>query len=166
MALRISGRAFKVGDDINTDYIIPGKYVDVYEPAELGGHAFEGLGEEYPKKLIGHAVVVAGENFGMGSAREQAPNALKGAGVQAIVAKSFARIFYRNTLNVGVAAIECPEAASAIRAEDDVEIDVEQGSIVAAGQRFHFPPLSAQVRTLIELGGMLPFLRRELGLRG
>lgn len=164
MAAIIRGRAFKVGDDINTDYIIPGKYVDVYEPAELARHAFEGLGEEYPERLIGHTVVVAGENFGMGSAREQAPNALKGAGVQAIVAKSFARIFYRNTLNVGVATIECPEAAAAIRAEDDVEIDLERGVITAAGQRFHFTPLSEQVRTLIEMGGMLPFLKRELGL--
>lgn len=166
MVAVIRGRAFTLGDDINTDYIIPGKYVDVYEPAELAGHALEGMGQEYPTKLIGHAVVVAGENFGMGSAREQAPNALKGAGVQAIVAKSFARIFYRNTLNVGVAAIECPEAAAAIRDEDDVEIDLEQGTISASGQRFHFPPLSEQVRTLIEVGGMLPFLRRELGLRG
>jgi 3-isopropylmalate/(R)-2-methylmalate dehydratase small subunit len=166
MAALIRGRAFTLGDDINTDYIIPGKYVDVYEPAELAGHALEGLGQDYPAKLIGHTVVVAGENFGMGSAREQAPNALKGAGVQAIVAKSFARIFYRNTLNVGVAAIECPEAAAVIRAEDEVEIDLERGTISTIGQRFHFPPLSEQVRTLIELGGMLPFLRRELGLRG
>ncbi len=166
MTAAIRGKAFILGDDINTDYIIPGKYVELFEPDELAGHALEGLGEEYPRKLAGHAVVVAGENFGMGSAREQAPNALKGAGVQAIVAKSFARIFYRNALNVGVAAIECPEAASAVRAEDEVEIDLERGTIRSAGRLFHFPPLSEQVRTLVELGGMLPFLRRELGLPG
>ncbi len=166
MTAVIRGRAFTLGDDINTDYIIPGKYVDVYEPAELADHALEGLGAEYPARLRGHTVVVGGENFGMGSAREQAPNALKGAGVQAVVAKSFARIFYRNTLNVGVAAIECPEAATAIQPEDEVEIDLDQAAILVGGKRFLFPPLSEQVRVLIEVGGMLPYLRRELGLRG
>lgn len=100
----IKGKVFKVGDNVNTDYIIPAKYLDLYEPEDLSPHAFEGLGEGYPKILQGHRVVVGGENFGLGSAREQAPNALKGAGIEAIVAKSFARIFYRNTLNVGVAA--------------------------------------------------------------
>jgi 3-isopropylmalate/(R)-2-methylmalate dehydratase small subunit len=165
MGAVIRGKAFTLGDDINTDYIIPGKYVDVYEPAELATHAFEGLGPDYPTKLRGHTVVVGGENFGMGSAREQAPNALKGAGVQAVVAKSFARIFYRNTLNVGVAAIECPEAAAAIQPEDEVEIDLDQAVILVGGKQFPFPPLSQQVRVLIEAGGMLPYLRHELGLR-
>lgn len=165
MSTLIKGKVFKVGDDINTDYIIPGKYVDIYEPEELGSHAFEGLGEEYPKMLIGHSVIVAGENFGLGSAREQAPNALKGAGVKAIVARTFARIFYRNTLNVGIAAIECPEAVQAIGQEDEVEIDLERGTVVVRDEKFHFAPLPAEVRDLLETGGMVPFLKRELRLR-
>lgn len=160
----IKGRAFKVGDNINTDYIIPGKYLDMFEPEELECHVFEGLGEEYPKRLIGHSVVVAGENFGMGSAREQAPNALKGAGVKAIIAKTFARIFFRNTVNVGVAAIECPEAVDAIGQEDEVEIDLERGTIVVRGERFTFPPFSKEVRSILEAGGMGPYLKRELRL--
>jgi 3-isopropylmalate/(R)-2-methylmalate dehydratase small subunit len=164
--MRIKGKAFTLGDDINTDYLIPGKYVDVYEPAELAAHALEGLGLDYPRKLRGHTIVVGGENFGMGSAREQAPNALKGAGVEAVIAKSFARIFYRNALNVGVAAVECPEAAAVIQAEDDVEIDLDQAVILVGGKRFPFPPLPEQVRAIMDAGGMLPYLRRELGLRG
>ncbi len=164
MATLIKGRVFKVGDNINTDYIIPGKYLDMFEPEELDRHAFEGLGEEYPKRLIGHSVVVAGENFGMGSAREQAPNALKGAGVKAIIAKTFARIFFRNAVNVGVAAIECPEAVDAIEPEDDVEIDLERGTIVVKGERYHFPPFAQEVRKILEVGGMVPYLKRELRL--
>jgi len=158
----IKGKVFKVGDDINTDYIIPGKYVDIYEPEELASHAFEGLGEEYPKMLVGHSVIVAGENFGLGSAREQAPNALKGAGVKAIIAKTFARIFYRNTLNVGIAAIECPEAVQAIGQEDEVEIDLERGTVVVRDEKFYFASLPAEVRDLLEAGGMVPFLKKAL----
>lgn len=165
MSQIIKGKAFKLGDDINTDYFIPGKYVDVYEPEELACHALEGLGEEYPTLLKGHGVLVVGENCGMGSAREQAPNALKGAGVKAIVAKSFARIFYRNTLNVGIAAIECPAAAEAIQQEDEVEIDLDRGSLLVRGQQFQFAPFASQVKSLLEAGGMLPYLKKELQLR-
>jgi 3-isopropylmalate/(R)-2-methylmalate dehydratase small subunit len=160
----IEGKAFKVGDDINTDYFIPGKYVDVYEPEELASHALEGLGEEYPKLLKGHSVLVAGNNCGMGSAREQAPNAVKGAGVKAIIAKTFARIFYRNTLNVGIAAIECPEAVDAIGPDDEVRIDLERGTIALRDKTFHFIPFSAEIRSLLQAGGMVPFLKKELQL--
>jgi 3-isopropylmalate/(R)-2-methylmalate dehydratase small subunit len=162
MGFIIEGRAFKLGDDINTDYFIPGKYVDVYEPEELASHALEGLGEEYPKLLKGHSVVVAGENCGMGSAREQAPNALKGAGVKAIIAKSFARIFYRNTLNVGIAAIECPEAVEAIGQGDEVRIDLERGAIDLKGLTFRFEPFSDQIRNILQAGDMVSFLKKEL----
>lgn len=160
----IEGKAFKLGDDINTDYFIPGKYVDVYEPEELASHALEGLGEDYPQRLRGHSVIVAGKNCGMGSAREQAPNAVKGAGVKAIIAKTFARIFYRNTLNVGVAAIECPEAVDAIGQGDEVRIDLEAGTIVLKDRVFHFVPFSEELRSLLRAGGMVPFLKKTLQL--
>lgn len=160
----LKGKVFEVGDDINTDYIIPAKYLDLYEPEDLGKHAFEGLGDEYPKMLKGHNIVIAGENFGLGSAREQAPNALKGAGVQAIVAKSFARIFFRNTLNVGIAAIECPEAAGAIGEGDEIEIDLKRGIIVQREKTYYFPVFSDLVMQLLDAGGMVPYLKKQLKL--
>ena len=160
----IRGKILKMGDDINTDYIIPGRYLDLYEPEELGPHAFEGYGD-YREKLKGHPIIVAGENFGLGSAREQAPNALKGAGVVAVVAKSFARIFYRNTLNVGVAAIECGEAVDAISGEEEIELDLDRGTILTGKKTFHFPVFSKQVKELLDAGGMVPYLKKRLGLR-
>jgi 3-isopropylmalate/(R)-2-methylmalate dehydratase small subunit len=157
------GRVLKLGDNINTDYIIPARYLDLYEPEELGFHVFEGYGD-YREKVKGHSIVVAGENFGSGSAREQAPNALKGAGVVAVVAKSFARIFYRNTLNVGVAAIECREAADAVAENEEIEIDLESGTIRAGRKTFRFPVFPKQVRELLDSGGMAPYLKKKLGL--
>jgi 3-isopropylmalate/(R)-2-methylmalate dehydratase small subunit len=162
MAHIIEGKAMKLGDEINTDYIVPAKYLDLYEPEELGQHALEGLGEMYSKMVKNHPVIVAGENFGLGSAREQAPNALKGAGVKAIVTKSFARIFFRNAVNVGIAAITCPDAAGAIEQDDHVEIDIERGIIICAGRSFGFPGFSGLVLELLKHGGMVPLLRREL----
>jgi 3-isopropylmalate/(R)-2-methylmalate dehydratase small subunit len=160
----LKGKVFKVGDDINTDYIVPGRYLDLYEPEELASHAFEGLGADYPERLKGHKIVLAGMNFGLGSAREQAPNALKGAGVEVIVAKSFARIFYRNTLNVGIAAIECPEAVEDIEHGAEIEIDIEHGTIVSEGRTFRFQGFSDLVNELLDSGGMVPYLRKRLNL--
>jgi 3-isopropylmalate/(R)-2-methylmalate dehydratase small subunit len=164
MENKLSGKVFKVGDDINTDYIIPGKYLDLYEPEELGRHAFEGLGDEYPEMLKGHKIILAGRNFGLGSAREQAPNALKGAGVQAIIAISFARIFFRNAVNVGIATIECPDAVDAIVHGNEVEIDMDRGIIVSQKKTFHFRGFSDAVRELLNAGGMVPYLRKKLNL--
>lgn len=158
----IKGKVFKVEDNINTDYIIPAQYLDLYEPEDLGKHAFKGLGEDYPNMLKDHNVVVAGENFGLGSNREQAPNALKGAGVKAIVAKSFARIFYRNALNVGIVPIECPEAARTIRQGDIAEIDLEKGIIVSRKNTFRFTAFSGLAMQLLDAGGMVPFLKKQL----
>jgi len=158
----IEGKVFKIGDNINADYIIPARYLDLYEPEDLGRHALAGLGEEYPKMLKDYRVIVSGENLGLGSAREQAPNALKGVGIRAIVAKSFARIFYRNTLNVGLAAIECSEAAEALKHGEDVSIDLEKGIIRSRGRAYHFTSFSDQIMRLLNAGGMIPFLKREL----
>jgi 3-isopropylmalate/(R)-2-methylmalate dehydratase small subunit len=163
MSTIIRGKVLKLGDNINTDYIIPARYLDLYEPEDLGPHAFEEYGD-YGKKLPDHSIVVGGENFGLGSAREQAPNALKGAGVGVVVAKSFARIFYRNTLNVGVAAIECPEAAEAIGENEEITIDLERGAIEAGRRIFHFPAIPQEVRELLNAGGMVPYLKKKLGL--
>jgi 3-isopropylmalate/(R)-2-methylmalate dehydratase small subunit len=164
MSKMIRGKVLKLGDNINTDYIVPARYLDLYEPEELGPHAFEAYGD-YRERVQGRSIVVGGENFGLGSAREQAPNALKGAGIAAVVAKSFARIFYRNTLNVGVAVIECREAAGAIGDEEEIEIDLEGGTIRTRNQTFRFPPFPEQVRELLDAGGMTPYLKKKLNLR-
>jgi len=163
MSGTIRGKVLKLGDNINTDYIIPGRYLDLYEPEELGPHAFEGYGD-YREKVKDHPIIVAGENFGLGSAREQAPNALKGAGVTAVMAKSFARIFYRNTLNVGVPAIECREAVDAISEEEEIELDLDRGTILIGKKTFRFPVFPKQLKELLEAGGMAPYLKKRLGL--
>ena len=160
----ISGNVFKVGDNINTDLILPARYLDLYEPKELGPHAFEGMGLMFVEKLKGSTIVVGGENFGLGSAREQAPNAMKGAGIQAVIAKSFARIFYRNTLNVGVAAIECPEAAESIEESEIVSIHLESGTIQAGMKTYRFASFSGPTMDLLRAGGMVPLLKKKLVL--
>ena len=152
------------GDDINTDYIIPAKFLDLYEPADLAPHAFEGMGPEVMQRMRGRTIVVGGENFGMGSAREQAPNALKGAGIQAVIAKSFARIFYRNTINVGIAAVESPGAVEAVAEGEEMTIEIETGTIRVRDEKFSFPPFPQPVRDLLLAGGMTPLLRRKLNL--
>jgi 3-isopropylmalate/(R)-2-methylmalate dehydratase small subunit len=160
----IRGAVFKVGDDINTDSILPAKYLDLYEPADLAPHAFEGMGPEILKRMKDRTIVVGGENFGMGSAREQAPNALKGAGIQAVIAKSFARIFYRNTINVGIAAVESPGAVEAVAEGEEMTIEIETGTIRVRDEKFSFPPFPQPVRDLLLAGGMTPLLRRKLNL--
>ncbi|MCX5906471.1 MAG: 3-isopropylmalate dehydratase [Deltaproteobacteria bacterium] len=163
MSTIIRGKVLKLGDNINTDYIIPARYLDLYEPEDLGPHVFEEYGA-YRDRLRGHSIVIGGEDFGLGSAREQAPNALKGGGVEVVVAKSFARIFYRNTLNVGVAAIECPEAAEAAVEDEEITIDLERGAIEAGKRTFRFPAIPREVRELLDAGGMVPYLKRKWGL--
>lgn len=155
----IRGRAFKVGDNINTDYIIPARYLDVYEPKELAAHLFEGLGAIDPQRAKGCAVLVAGENFGAGSAREQAPNALKGAGFCVVIAKSIARIFYRNAINVGLPVIRCPEVVDAIEEGDEIAVNLNSGTIqTKANSGFAFSPFPEPVRQILKAGGMIPLL--------
>jgi len=163
----IEGRVFKIGDGINTDYIIPARYLDVYEPAELAAHALEGLGPDYPARLRGSAVLAAGENLGLGSAREQAPNALKGAGVRVVVAKSVARIFFRNSINVGLPVICCPEAVDAMDTGQEVRLSLEEGLLQTAPERqFRFRPFPEPVRQILAAGGMVPFLEATIARRG
>ncbi|MFB3819488.1 MAG: 3-isopropylmalate dehydratase [Candidatus Methylomirabilales bacterium] len=158
----IRGRTFRVGDAVNTDYIIPARYLDVYEPEALAAHVFEGLGPDYPDRVRGCTVLLAGENFGLGSAREQAPNALKGAGFRAVLAASVARTFFRNAINVGLAVVCCPAAVRAIAAGDEVCLDLEAGRIQAAGNRtFAFQPLPPPLGRILAAGGMAALLGRR-----
>ncbi|OED29499.1 3-isopropylmalate dehydratase small subunit [Methanosphaera sp. WGK6] len=125
----IEGRVLKLGDDIDTDSILPGRYLTLSEPEDLGKHVMEGYDLNYKDKIQEGDVIVAGSNFGCGSSREHAPIALKAAGIQAVVAKSFARIFYRNATNIGLALVEAPEGPDEINEEDIVELNLEEGTL-------------------------------------
>jgi len=159
-------RAHKYGDHVNTDVIIPARYLNTSDPAELAAHAMEDLDPEFVRKVSPGDVIVAGRNFGCGSSREHAPVALKHAGVGYVVAASFARIFYRNALNVGLPILESPEAAEGIADGDELAIEAEAGIIrnLSKGEAYHCAPLSGPARELVEAGGLVPLVRRSLGV--
>lgn len=162
--MTIRGRVWKYGDDVNTDVIFPGKYTyTVTEPEEMARHALEDLDPTFISEVRQGDVIVAGRNWGCGSSREQAATALKLAGVGAIVAVSFARIYYRNALNNGLPALICPPAVAALKMGDEVEIDLETGEIRTPSGVFSVPRLPESVRGIVEAGGLIPYLRRKLG---
>ncbi|MFP4082615.1 MAG: 3-isopropylmalate dehydratase small subunit [Candidatus Aminicenantes bacterium] len=157
------GRVWKYGDNINTDVIFPGKYTySILEPEEMAKHALEDLDPDFARKVKPHDVVVAGSNFGCGSSREQAATCLKYAGVQAVIAKSFARIFFRNAINQGLPAVQSVEAAERIQQGEEVEIDFSRGEIKTQKEVFSFPPLPESVLRILEAGGLIPYTKRKL----
>lgn len=158
---RIRGRVYVFGDNVNTDVIIPGRYLIHVDPEPLAEHAFEVLGEDFPEKLRRYDVLVAGSNFGCGSAREQAATAIQGLGMRAVVAGSFSRTFYRNAINRGLPIVECPEAAAALHEGDEIEIDLEKGRITKGKETFAFPRLPESIREILELGGLTAYLRAK-----
>jgi 3-isopropylmalate/(R)-2-methylmalate dehydratase small subunit len=160
----IKGRAWKYGDDINTDVIYPGRYLDIYEPKEMAKHAMEGLDQEFVERVQKGDVIVAGKNFGSGSSREQAATSLKFSGIGAIVAKSFARIFYRNAINQGIAAIESEDAHEIIGDGDEIEIDLEKGIIknITRDQSIKIKTLPPFIMDIIRDGGFIENLRKRL----
>jgi 3-isopropylmalate/(R)-2-methylmalate dehydratase small subunit len=163
---RIGGMCHLVlGEDINTDEIIPGRYLVSIDPAELAPHAFEPLGKDVQAKLARSKVIAAGRNFGCGSAREQAASCLVGAGVRAVLAKSFARVFYRNAINTGLAVIESPAAVAAVSEGDEVYVDLAEGSVEVNGKKFAISPYPAQLRQVLDAGGLISYLRGEFKKR-
>jgi 3-isopropylmalate/(R)-2-methylmalate dehydratase small subunit len=158
----IRGRVYRFGDNINSDIIIPGRYLIYIEPEKLAEHAFEVLGADVPRKLRSYDVFVAGRNFGCGSAREQAATAIIGLGVKAVIACSFARTFYRNAINSGLPIIECPSLYEAVREDDQIEIDMTNGSIQCNGKQHTFPKFPDSVRELLELGGLAEYLKKSV----
>ena len=127
--MKAEGRVFKYGDNVDTDVIIPARYLNSSDPAELATHCMEDIDKDFVKKVQKGDIIVANKNFGCGSSREHAPIAIKAAGVSCVIAETFARIFYRNSINIGLPIIECPEAAKAIEAGDEVEVDFDSGVI-------------------------------------
>ncbi len=158
-----SHRVWKYGDNVNTDVIFPGKYTYTvsHDPAELARHALEDLDPQFAASVRPGDVIVAGRNWGNGSSREQAVTCLVHAGLRAVIASSFARIYYRNAINKGLLAIPCPEIVSVVSAGDVVEIDMENSTLIWDGRQYSFPPLPAQVRKILDAGGIIPYLQAK-----
>ena len=161
--MKLKGKTWKFGDNINTDLIIPARYMTAYEAAELGKHCMEDADPEFSKKIQPGDVIIAGENFGCGSSREHAVLALKGAGISAIIAKSFARIFFRNAINTGLPIIESPEAAAAIKEGAEIVIDLTAGQIENKSENQHFTikEFPEFLTEIVENGGLLRWATRE-----
>jgi len=167
MANALRGFAHTYGKNVDTDVIIPGKYCNLVDPVELGKHALEGLDAEYTARMKPGDIIVADSNFGCGSSREVAPIAIKGSGTAAVIASSFARIFYRNALNIGLPIFESPEAVAGIAAGDEVEVEPATGIVrnITKGTQYQaaaFPPF---MQALIDTGGLLPYVERRLAER-
>jgi 3-isopropylmalate/(R)-2-methylmalate dehydratase small subunit len=162
MQSTIQGRVFKFGDNVNSDIIIAGRYLIYIEPKELAQHAFEVLGDGFPEKLRGYDILVAGRNFGCGSAREQASTAIQGLGIKAVVAASFARTFYRNAINDGLTIVECPAVYETVKEGDDLAIDLASGMITLGGTEYPFPQIPDSVRKILELGGLANYLKSHM----
>lgn len=164
--MQFKGTVHRYGRDIDTDVIIPARYLTTSEPSELAKHCLEDLDVEFVSNVKSGDIIVAEENFGCGSSREHAPIAIKAAGVDAVIAKSFARIFYRNSINTGLAILECPEAVDAIKNGDVVSVDTETGTITdeTTGESFTAQPFPPFIADIIEQGGLLNRTRHVLGL--
>ncbi|MHB8632464.1 MAG: 3-isopropylmalate dehydratase small subunit [Thermoplasmatota archaeon] len=168
-ANQFDGRAWALPDSCDTDMIVPGKYLTIIDPAGLAQHLLEGWRTDFPSQVKRGDILVAGENMGCGSSREHAPLAMLGAGVPVVVARSFARIFYRNAVNVGLPVMECPELPSDFAHDgDQVHVDLARGRITnrTTGATAEGIPLSAKAIEILEAGGLVNIVRRKLHARG
>lgn len=161
----IGGKAWKFGDDVNTDEIIPARYLNSADPSELARHVMEDADAEFPSKVREGDTIVAGKNFGCGSSREHAPVAIKAAGVSCVIAKSFARIFFRNAFNMGLLIFESSEAVQDISEGDSIEVDPDEGVIHnrSTGRSFTVEPIPEFMKQLLRDGGLIPYIRRQAG---
>ena len=166
MQTRFKGRVWTFGDDISTDHIIAGKYLGTTDSKVFAEHAFESVDPTWAKKVQPGDLIVAGANFGCGSSREQAPVALKTLGISAILANSFARIFFRNAINLGFPVLECPGLQTKVKTGDILEVDLADGKVhLATGQFVSFKPFPPNVLEILEAGGLVPKLKRELAAK-
>ncbi len=159
----MSGRAWKYGDDVNTDVIFPGKYTySVLEPEEMAQHALEDLDPDFSRRVEPGDFIVAGKNFGCGSSREQAATCLKYAGIQAVIAKSFSRIFFRNAINQGLPVIQCADAVDNIRNGEEISVLFSAGKIETKKGVFDFAPLPESILIILEAGGLIPYIKKKI----
>jgi 3-isopropylmalate/(R)-2-methylmalate dehydratase small subunit len=160
--VKILGNVWKYGDDVNTDYIIPGRYMELTDPEEMASHVFEEYDPEFREKVQRGDIVVGGFNFGCGSSREHAPLALRHSGIECILAKSFARIFYRNSINIGLPALECPTINQAVKTGEKLEVDLSKGRILnlSNGKKLNFNPLPDFMMEVLNAGGLALYLNQ------
>ena len=164
MKTRIAGRVWKYGDDVNTDVIFPGKYTySISDRKEMAEHALEDLDPDFVENVQPGDIIVAGKNWGCGSSREQAVIALKEAGVGAIVARSFARIYFRNCINEGLPIVTC-DAVDSVEPGDEITIDFASGTVTTPRGEYTFPPLAPSVMEILDAGGLVPHVKQKLGL--
>lgn len=160
----LKGKVHKYGDNVDTDVIIPARYLNTSDPDELAAHCMEDIDGDFIKKVQPGDIIVADENFGCGSSREHAPLAIKTAGVSCVIAKTFARIFYRNAINIGLPILQCPDAVDAISAGDEVEVDTASGKItnLKTGKSYQAMPFPEFMQNLISAGGLIAYAQEKI----
>ena len=161
--MKVCGTVFKCGNDVDTDVIIPARYLNTSSATELAAHCMEDIDKEFVHKVKPGDIMVAGDNFGCGSSREHAPIAIKTSGIALVIANSFARIFYRNSINIGLPILECPEAVAAISAGDTVSCDLAKGVIVdeTTGRTFTAEPFPPFIQNIIDKGGLIKSISKN-----
>ena len=162
--MKVHSCVIKYGDHVDTDVIIPARYLNTTDHAELASHCMEDIDADFKQKSQTRKVIVAGRNFGCGSSREHAPIAIKASGIELVIADSFARIFYRNSIDIGLPIVECPAAAAAIRDGDEIDVDLDSGVItdVTTGESFTAAPFPPFIQEIIARGGIAAFVRGKL----
>jgi 3-isopropylmalate/(R)-2-methylmalate dehydratase small subunit len=162
MLVKLKGIAWKYGDDVNTDYIIPGRYMELTDPKEISKKVFEEYDPSFRKGVKNGDIIVGGYNFGCGSSREHAPISLKGNGISVILAESFARIFYRNSINIGLPALECPGIHQTVEKGNILEVDISGGLVknLSKGNELRFKPLPEFMVEVLNAGGLAPYLNK------
>jgi len=160
----IKGKVVQYGDNVDTDVIIPARYLTTTDPLELAKHCMEDLDPDFQKKLNNHSVIVAGKNFGCGSSREHAPLAIKGSGIKAVIASSFARIFYRNAINIGLPILELEKANERFHSGDEIEIDLQRGIITNLSQDkiYQTNPFPQFIQEIIDHGGLMNLVKERI----
>ena len=161
--MQLNGTVIKYGDNVDTDVIIPARYLNTIDKKELASHCMEDLDTTFTSRVKPGDIMVGGENFGCGSSREHAPIAIKESGIALVIAKSFARIFYRNSINIGLPIMECPEAVDAIEAGDTVQVDFDTGVITdeTNGKVFHAEPFPPFIQEIISAGGLMKSIKAK-----
>ncbi len=161
--MNAKGKVFRYGDNVDTDVIIPARHLVTTDPKELAKHCMEDIDASFATSVRPGDILVAGRNFGCGSSREHAPLSIKGCGVSCVIAATFARIFYRNAINIGLPILECPEASAEIQAGDEIEVDFDTGAILdkTTGKTFHAEPFPPFMQQIIAAGGLTGYAKRQ-----
>ncbi|ACI20179.1 3-isopropylmalate dehydratase small subunit [Thermodesulfovibrio yellowstonii] len=164
--MKIKGKVWKFGDNIDTDAIIPARYLNTSDPKELAKHVMEDADSSFPSKVKPGDIIIAGRNFGCGSSREHAPIAIKASGIRAVIAKSYARIFFRNAFNIGLPIFEVPELIDETNEGDEVEIDMNSGQIInlTKGKKYNTKPIPPFMQELIKAGGLVEWTKKRLSM--